>query len=1053
MRPEPRSTGGDLPDRTARLAALTDFQHNLVVTAGAGTGKTSLLVGRLLAALLTQHIDPASVLAVTFTENAAAEMRARLARLLRAVPAHVQGERTDPADAFVLAALGIGPEHVRRAAEVLADVDRINLSTFHGFCLRLLQEHAAALDLPAVLQVGSDEEVRARFDRDFLDFLAAATQSEHVPALEHFDAAELRELAFALLTLPEEAWDELAQPFWPDDLEQRAAAVRALVDSHRAARAAWREHAGHVLDAYADLGRGAAGSPPETLRKSTPRAGKRELGADADEQATKSLEDHRRYVLGLLDADEAAIAEARAFLLPFLTSQRRARLRAGELSFDDLLLSVRRVLLDDGTLRRSLARRFATILVDEFQDTDPLQYDVLFLLAADPDRDDGGKVTDVRTLALRPCLFIVGDAKQSVYRFRRADVGAYFRAVEHVAGGRHLVLSANFRSRPAVLSFVNGTCRHTLTADVPYQLGYEAVAPVREADAGSGVELVLLPGRGEPMRAHERRLSEGRAIVDLLGELQRQGTALADVAILLRAAADTTWLLRPLRQAEIPYVLQGSRRFYSRHEVVLAGALLAAMARPFDPVPVLAVLRSALCGATDAELLRYRQGGGGLDWRVEPAGDGAVAGGLRFLRDLHARVAGRPLHAALAAVLHHEELLLVEGTGFEGAQRLANLDRLLQQLLRAAPIDLSEAAALVERRTLHETDDEESPLFEGDGDAVRILTVHAAKGLEFSVVIVPDLARRPPSDPDGERLPAQRTFTAAGRALVAVQLGERKNRAALVAREEATKHQEAEERRLFYVAVTRAKERVVLVGHDDEELTRASLWQKDLTSVPPGDNGLRILDLTACPPPPRRTAGVTGDLDATVRALAAHRALTVKAAQAARLGTARPSDAGGAHGAGPMGGEGRAAALQRGRAAHAYLALVDLGRDDVDAVLLATLAGADAAVVEVRGWLERFHTSPLAARLRAARRVEREVPLTYRDPDGRTVHGVVDVVFEDASGEWHVLDWKTDRTADRNRHAAQLAAYARGVQLALSLPTPPRAEAVFLAPPPQGHDA
>src|SRR6185503_17634566 len=106
-------------------------------------------------------------------------------------------------------------------------------------------------------------------------------------------------------------------------------------------------------------------------------------------------------------------------------------------------------------------------------------------------------------------------------------------------------------------------------------------------------------------------------------------------------AADTTWLLRPLRQAEIPYALQGSRRFYSRYEVVLAGALLAAMARPFDP----------------------------------------VQDGLRFLRDLHARVQGQPLHVALPALLRHEELLLAEGAGFEGAQRLANLERLLQQLL------------------------------------------------------------------------------------------------------------------------------------------------------------------------------------------------------------------------------------------------------------------------------------------------------------------------------------------------------------------------------------
>ncbi|MEZ5964451.1 MAG: UvrD-helicase domain-containing protein [Planctomycetota bacterium] len=1047
MVPDARRTV-DLPDHAARRAALTDFGHNLVVTAGAGTGKTSLLVGRLLAALLTQHIDPDCVLAVTFTENAAAEMRERLVRMLSAVPAFVAGESVDAADAFVLAALGIGPEHVRRAGDVLGDVDRLVLSTFHGFCLRLLQEHAAALDLPAVVQVGSDESVRARFDRDFFEFLGPATEGEHAEALERFDAAELRELAFALLNMPEEAWDELRRPFQPHDLPAREADLRALVDAHAGARPAWRDCADAVLSAYAALRRGeAAAGRPDVLAKNTPKAGKRELGEQRDAAATEGLDAHRKYVLGLLDADEESIALAHAFLLPFLHAQRQARARAGELSFDDLLLLVRRVLLDRGAVRKKLAQRFQTILVDEFQDTDPLQYDVLFLLASDPARDPGGAARDPCALALRPCLFIVGDAKQSVYRFRRADVGAYFRAVEHVASGRRLALSANFRSRPQILHFVNETCRHTLTEDVPYQLGYEAVVPVRGGSTPARVELLLLEADALAGKAHERRQREGRAIQRLIGELQAEGVKLGDIAILLRAAADTTWLLRPLRQADIPYVLQGSRRFYSRHEIVLAGALMAAMARPFDAVPTLAVLRSALCGASDRDLLRHRASGGTFDWRQEPAGEGAVAEGMRFLRDLHGRIAGQPLHEALPAILRHEELLLVEGSGFEGAQRLANLDRLLQQLLRAAPLDLAEAAALVERRTLRETDDEESPLFDRDTDAVRIMTVHAAKGLEFEVVIVPDLARRPPSDPDGDGAPAQRTFTADGRALVAVQVGERKNRAALVARVEAGKHQEAEERRLFYVAATRAKERLLLVGHDDEKLTQESLWQRDLTSVPVGSNGLlvrpmRPTGIEAIP----TTSGPDEDLGSTVEALAAHRALAVRAAQAARRRSLRPSAVDDRPGRWPVtGGVAGEAARRRGQAAHAYLAVVDLQRTDVDPDLLAAVSGAEADRDELYGWLARFHRGDVAAALRSAAWVEREIALTYRDGDGQVVHGIVDVVFADAAGDVHVLDWKTDRDPDPEAHVAQLAAYARGVQAVLGLTRAPTTAAVFLA--------
>src|SRR5690606_35908787 len=144
----------------------------------------------------------------------------------------------------------------------------------------------------------------------------------------------------------------------------------------------------------------------------------------------------------------------------------------------------------------------------------------------------------------------------------------------------------------------------------------------------------------------------------------------------------------------------------------LAGALLAAVARPFDPVPTLAVLRSALCGVTDADLLAWRRAGGRLDVRVDPRTDGPVAEGLRCLRGRRARVRGRPRHEGWPPLLRRGGRLRCEGAGFEGAQRSAILGRPLQQLLRAAPVVLAGAAALVEQGTLRETADEESPLFE-----------------------------------------------------------------------------------------------------------------------------------------------------------------------------------------------------------------------------------------------------------------------------------------------------------------------------------------------------
>jgi ATP-dependent exoDNAse (exonuclease V) beta subunit len=168
----------------------------------------------------------------------------------------------------------------------------------------------------------------------------------------------------------------------------------------------------------------------------------------------------------------------------------------------------------------------------------------------------------------------------------------------------------------------------------------------------------------------------------------------------------------------------------------------------------------------------------------------------------------------------------------------------------------------------------------------------------------------------------------------------------------------------------------------------------------------------------------------------------VRAAQLARKRTTAPS-AGEVEGWTIAGAVARQEAQRRGLAAHAYLALVDLTRGDVDEELLARVSQPDDRA-ELRARLRRLHQGALGDHLRGARHVDREVPITYRDADGRIVHGVIDLLFEDADGTWHVLDWKTDRHPDPERHAPQLAAYARGVQLALGLEQPPRAEAVFL---------
>ena len=161
----------ELPDRDARRAALTDFEQNLVVTAGAGTGKTSLLVGRLLTALVRQRLDPREVLALTFTEAAATEMRERLERLLRSVEPWLDGKKIEESDRYVLEEVGLWREDLSRVQDVLGFSDQVAISTFHGFCLRFLQDNARALGIPPGLSADAPANLRRDFDLRFTHFL------------------------------------------------------------------------------------------------------------------------------------------------------------------------------------------------------------------------------------------------------------------------------------------------------------------------------------------------------------------------------------------------------------------------------------------------------------------------------------------------------------------------------------------------------------------------------------------------------------------------------------------------------------------------------------------------------------------------------------------------------------------------------------------------------------------------------------------------------------------------------------------------------------------
>lgn len=1119
---------------TEAQSRALDLARNTAVTAGAGSGKTTVLVARYLRAI-DAGLKPREILTITYTRKAAAEMRGRIAAALA----------------------GRGPA-------LLHDVRSAPISTIHAFCSAVLREFAPAAGVDPAFEVlePSGQKVLAREalgetlrDRSgapagadpAIEAIAAVwTRAEASRALEallqrreaarrwaeglraapdeevlaRWEAQAPLDVA-ALLDAPGFAAIEAAAAVRADDplaelarrVVEARSAILALPDE-RARRTALRRFLarGDLLTAdgegrrFGNLGSAARFGP---LRDRIGPA-RDALAALAERLAAAGRE-------ATPDLDAAALPLLRGvadLFLDVLARYEARKLRRAALDFDDLLERTARLLADPDRPepRRALRARFRAILLDEVQDVDPLQAEIVETLAT----DDAGRLLPGR-------LFAVGDEKQSIYRFRGADVSVFLELRERIAreGGLVAPLDENFRALEAPLRFANALFEKVFApADGAARAEFEAApAPLRccrpdAAAAGPGrVELVLReetgPLEGDPETASdfaetvdEAELS-ARFIRRLLGD-PGSGVRARDVAILIRRRTNSKLFESALRRAGIPFLVHGGIGFYGAPEVVDAANLLAFLADPRDDLALAGVLRSPFCSLTDGELyLVARQGGDpgtgsgapSLRERLRAARDIPAAREASELLERLLALAGRlPVPELLRRALDESGAWAALAVGPRGAQALANVAKLLD-VLRALEerggAGLARLAALL--GTLVDEDEWEgeadAPGEAGGGDAgpdgplaeapdaVRILTVHAAKGLEFPVAIVPELGAAFASE-DRDPVLVEELGRRDGRGRRAYEVGVRvpdperdgaptETGLFRLLRRRARAKADAEARRLFYVACTRARDRLVLLGtarrtREGAPAARHS-WLRMLLDA----GGLDALDVIhpdelapfAAPPAPgergARALDALGGLG-EVRPRAAPEA--ARPAGAAFLSPSRwrvfaacprkyyyeailrlPEWPEAEAGEGDPAEVGAARARARGVAIHALLEADrragDPGIEDEVARALGDLgfgndrAFAAAVGAAARAALARVEASPLGALLRAAPEVRREQPFLLRVGVGE-VEGRMDVLARTRGGEWLVVDWKTDEIAPEE---AAAVVRARGYDRQISL--------------------
>jgi ATP-dependent exoDNAse (exonuclease V) beta subunit len=881
-----------LIDHEARERIRGALDETLVVEAAAGTGKTSELVRRLVAVLAEGRGTVQSVVAVTFTEKAAGDLKLRL--------------RGGLEEARQVATPG-SPRR-RNLDDAVARLEEARVSTIHGFCNDLLHERPVEAVVDPQFRVLSEPEAEALYRRAFDRWIEEQLESprdglrraiRRPSKLDDGDPVE--RLCRAGLELVR--WRDFRAP-WRREPFGREAIIDAMIERVHAFRELLRSCASPTDTLYQDTWLARRISDDARVSESVARrdydgleaaltdlarqwqfrrprrgADRNYRGASRDEV----LEAHGRLLAGLEEfarqADADLVARLQAELFETIDRYEALKRRSGCLDFLDLLLRARDLLTNRADVRADLQDRLSHIFVDEFQDTDPLQAEILVLLAgSDPAVASWREVTPVPGK-----LFVVGDPKQSIYRFRRADVGVYqeVKALLCARGAVLVELTSSFRAVPSLQRLVNAAFVSEMVEDRQrLQSGYVPLTPDRpERDGQPSVVALPVPapyGRsGITKTAIEDSLPEAVAafvhwLVEKSGwtvtERERPGqeipVAPRHVCLLFRRftqwGADVTRpYVEALEARDIPHMLVGGKSFHLREEVESLRTALTAIEWPDDELSVYGALRGSLFAVGDEALLEYRARFGRLHpFRILEPEPGqpvaphleAVIESLRLLRDLSRRRNFRPvedtIEALLAATRAHASFMLRHS----GEQALANVLR-IAELARAweASGGISFRGFVEQLRDESEGEAPEAPIVEEGSEGVRVMTVHKAKGLEFPIVILADITCNIASVNPGRYIDA-----AAG--LCAVRLAGWSPWDLLDHEQDEVARDRAEGVRVAYVAATRARDVLVVPAIGDDPAVAgweaaSDGWTTPLHSAiyPPMHRRRSASDAPGCP--------------------------------------------------------------------------------------------------------------------------------------------------------------------------------------------------------------
>lgn len=1032
--------------------------ETLFVNAGAGSGKTTALVGRVATLVIDDGVRLADIAAVTFTEKAGAELRDRL---------RAQFERIWRED---------GDVAQRRAADALDDLDGAAIGTLHAFAQRILTEHPIEACLPPNIEVLDEVGSSVAFDErwnglqtDLLDddtiarplLLAMATGMK---------PAHLRSLALAL----GRDWDLI------DERILRSDPPTLVLPGFDACIARARE--------LLDLRRHCTDEEDKLLPKFVPLEELLDaFGRASDDQTRLAVlcaigtlefrkvgrkDNWKRPIQEIRDEGNDVFAEAKTIsdgvldqclriLVHWVAIRVRdaaqARRRDGALEFHDLLVLARDLLSRDAGVRATLHESYQRLLLDEFQDTDPIQIELAARICGGRDAD----AVNWQDIDIPPGrLFVVGDAKQSIYRFRRASIATYLQAERRI--GRSLSLTTNFRTVGPILDWVNSVFGTLITEETDAQPRYEPLGCSRpEVGSGPAVTVLGTVAHDDKPRAADLRKREADDVASVVRQALGEGWTVYDekarewrparrddIAVLVPARTSLPFLEEALDSAGVSYRAEASSLVYHAEEVRSLLAAARAVADSSDELSLVTALRSPLFGCGDDDLWRWKQAGGRFTLHSTVDGrDCPVGAALAYMKRLSFDARWLTPSELLSRLVVDRRMYEVAATGPRARDSWRRLRFVVDQARAWSEVShgglrayLAWAAHLGQEVSRVA----ESVLPETDADAVRVMTIHAAKGLEFPIVILSGMTSRAYT-PSGVRLLWPATGGYEVKLTKTIQTGD------FEAAQPVDEQMDRLERlRLLYVAATRARDHLVVSLHRSATSTTdtaaKSIADAGGATAAVAFAGFDYLadssGVDTVAPPPDHASWLAGIEAARARTL------VKPAISASGLEGTEPAiafdpapEAGREKGPRdlelPPWSKGRYGSAI-GRAVHGVLQTVDLatGAGLPEAVAAQAIAEGVVGYEDVVRSLARSALdSDIVARA-AASEHWRETYLGTAADDGTITEGYADLIYRESDGSLVIVDYKTDAIpagavqARVDFYAPQMDAYRRALTAA-----------------------